>query len=39
MYKKYGQPNDLLVRLNVAEMRVTDVPIAAVYTIREKIWN
>ncbi|MBK1718638.1 glycosyltransferase family 2 protein [Thiocystis violacea] len=36
MYKRYGQPNDLLVRLNVAEMRVTDVPIRPVYGIGEK---
>jgi hypothetical protein len=31
MYKRYGQPNDLLVRLNVAGMRVVDVPIEPVY--------
>ncbi len=36
MYKRYGQPNDLLVRLNVADMRVADVPIAPVYGIGEK---
>lgn len=36
MYKRYGQPNDLLVRLNIAEMRVTDVPIRPVYGIGEK---
>ena len=36
MYKRYGQPNDLLVRLNVAEMRVTDVPIRPVYGIGEQ---
>jgi glycosyltransferase involved in cell wall biosynthesis len=36
MYKRYGQPNDLLVRLNVAGMRVIDVPIDPVYNIGEE---
>lgn len=36
MYKRYGQPNDLLVRLNVANMRVRDVPINPIYNIGEK---
>lgn len=36
MYKRYGQPNDLLVRLNVAEMRVVDIPVDPVYNIGEK---
>lgn len=36
MYKRYGQPNDLLVRLNVASMRVVDVPIEPVYNVGEK---
>jgi glycosyltransferase involved in cell wall biosynthesis len=36
MFKRYGQPNDLLVKLNVAEMRVIDVPIEPVYNIGEK---
>jgi len=36
MYKRYGQPNDLLVRLNIADMRVADVPIRPVYGIGEK---
>jgi glycosyltransferase involved in cell wall biosynthesis len=35
MYKRYGQPNDLLVRLNIAEMRVVDVPVAPVYNVGE----
>ncbi|MDR0356447.1 MAG: glycosyltransferase family 2 protein [Deltaproteobacteria bacterium] len=35
MYKRYGQPNDILVRLNVEEMRVRDVPIKPVYNIGE----
>ncbi len=36
MYKRYGQPNDLLVRLNVFNFRVTDVPTEPVYNIGEK---
>ncbi len=36
MYKRYGQPNDLLVRLNVYNFRVMDVPIKPVYNIGEK---
>ncbi|MDR1164595.1 MAG: glycosyltransferase family 2 protein [Deltaproteobacteria bacterium] len=36
MYKRYGQPNDILVRLNVEDMRVRDAPIRPVYNIGEK---
>ncbi len=36
MYKRYGQPNDLLVRLNVENMRVLDVPVEPVYGVGEK---
>jgi glycosyltransferase involved in cell wall biosynthesis len=36
MYKRYGQPNDLLVRLNVYSFRITDVPTRPVYNIGEK---
>ncbi len=36
MYKRYGQPNDLLVRLNVYNFRVADIPIEPVYNIGEK---
>lgn len=36
MYKRYGQPNDLLVRLNVHSFRVQDVPITPVYNVGEK---
>lgn len=36
MYKRYGQPNDLLVKLNVAGLRVVDVPIEPVYNVGEK---
>lgn len=30
-YKRYGQPNDLLVRLNVYSFRVRDIPMPPVY--------
>ena len=33
LYKRYGQPNDLLIRLNVAAMKVKDVPIKPIYQI------
>ena len=36
MYKRFGQPNDLLVMLNVLNMRVKDVPINPVYGVGEK---
>ena len=36
MYKRYGQPNDLLVRLNVFSLRVIDVNIKPVYNVGEK---
>ncbi|MGB2965677.1 MAG: glycosyltransferase family 2 protein [Anaerolineales bacterium] len=36
MYKKYGQPNDLLVRLNINNFRVRDVPVSPIYNIGEK---
>lgn len=36
MYKRYGQPNDLLVMLNVYNFKVRDVPINSVYNIGEK---
>lgn len=36
MYKRYGQPNDLLVRLNVESLRVLDVPVEPVYGVGEK---
>lgn len=36
MYQRYGQPNDLLVRLNIYNFRVCDVPIQPVYGIGEK---
>lgn len=36
MYKRYGQPNDLLTRLNIYDFRVKDVPIRPIYGIGEK---
>lgn len=36
MYKRYGQPNDLLVRLNTENFRVRDVPIRPVYNVGER---
>lgn len=36
MYKRYGQPNDLLVRLNIVDARVRDVRIKPVYGIGEQ---
>lgn len=43
MYKRYGQPNDLLVRLNIYDFKVKDVLVAPVYNIGEKsgikIWQ
>jgi glycosyltransferase involved in cell wall biosynthesis len=36
MYKRYGQPNDLLVRLNLYNFRVCDVPTRPIYNIGEK---
>jgi glycosyltransferase involved in cell wall biosynthesis len=35
MYKRYGQPNDLLVTLNVHNFRVRDVPVRPVYNVGE----
>jgi glycosyltransferase involved in cell wall biosynthesis len=36
MYQWYGQPNDILVRLNVLNFIVTDVPVEPIYNIGEK---
>ena len=36
MYQWYGQPNDILVKLNVHNFRVTDIPVEPVYNIGEK---
>jgi glycosyltransferase involved in cell wall biosynthesis len=43
LYPGYGYPNDLLVRLNVFNFRVADVPIRPVYNVGErsqmKLWK
>jgi glycosyltransferase involved in cell wall biosynthesis len=36
MYKRYGQPNDLLIRLNVYDFKVADVPVKPLYNIGER---
>lgn len=36
VYKEYGMPNDLLVKLNIVNCRVRDVPIKPVYNVGEK---
>lgn len=36
MYKRYGQPNDILVTLNIHDMRVRDVLVKPIYGIGEK---
>ncbi len=36
IYKRYGMPNDLLVKLNVYNLRVRDVPVKPVYNVGEK---
>jgi glycosyltransferase involved in cell wall biosynthesis len=35
MYKRYGQPNDLLIKLNIEDFRVRDVPVKPVYGVGE----
>ncbi len=43
IYKRYGMPNDVLVRLNIADFRVKDVYVKPVYNQGEKsgirIWR
>ena len=36
MYKRYGQPNQLLVMLNVLNFRVRDVPVRPIYGVGEE---
>lgn len=36
MYKRFGQPNDLMVRMNVFNLRVADIPIEPVYNVGER---
>jgi len=35
VYSRYGMPNDLLVKLNIADCTVRDVPVRPVYNIGE----
>jgi glycosyltransferase involved in cell wall biosynthesis len=35
MYKRYGQPNDVLIKLNIENFKVRDVPIRPVYGVGE----
>jgi len=36
VYRRYGMPNDMLIRLNIENFRVKDVPVKPVYNIGEK---
>ncbi len=36
IYKRYGVPNDILIKLNIVNMRVVDVPINPLYNVGEK---
>ena len=36
IYKRYGMPNDILIRLNELNFRVKDVPVRPVYNIGER---
>jgi len=36
IYPRFGYPNDMLVRMNVANMRVADVPIRPIYHVGEQ---
>ena len=36
IYKRYGMPNDLLVKLNVFQFRVRDIPINPIYGVGER---
>jgi len=36
IYKRYGMPNDMLVKLNVYNFKVRDVPVQPVYNVGEK---
>jgi len=36
MYKRYGQPNDLLVKLNIKNMRICDCIMPPVYNVGEE---
>lgn len=36
VFKRYGMPNDFLVRLNIYDFRVIDVPVQPIYGVGEK---
>ena len=36
IYKSYGMPNDMLVKLNIAMCSITEIPIKPVYNVGEK---
>jgi len=36
VYKRFGMPNDFLVRLNIHYFRVKDIPVRVIYNIGEK---
>lgn len=36
IYKKYGMPNDMLVKLNIYNFKVRDIPVKPIYNIGEK---
>jgi glycosyltransferase involved in cell wall biosynthesis len=36
IYKRYGMPNDMLIRLNIGNFRVRDISVRPIYNIGEK---
>ena len=36
IYKRYGMPNDILVKLNIYQFRVRDIPINPIYGVGER---
>lgn len=36
IYKRFGMPNDMLIKLNVYNLKVRDIPVRPVYNIGEK---
>ncbi|MEW6095585.1 MAG: glycosyltransferase family 2 protein [bacterium] len=36
IYKRYGMPNDMLVKLNIYNFKVKDIPVNPIYNIGEK---
>jgi len=36
IYKRYGMPNDMLVKLNIYNFRVRDIPVSPIYNVGEK---